>query len=316
MKQLTSLKLKSLELFLHTLIDDTNDKNKLSKAFNKFMMFLIILSVGEMALETDDSIFVPYKTYFQIFDLFSVGVFSFEYIARLLTAHMFDPKYETEQNRWKSIRRYIFSFYGIIDLLSILPFWLSFTNIDLRVMRILRLLRFLRLFKISRYNNSIDLIVSVFKEKRADLGVTCGLIIIVMILAAFMMYYAEHDAQPEAFPNVLGCIWWAIVTLTTIGYGDVYPITFYGRIIGGVMAFLGIGLVAMPTGIISAGFLEKINKKETDEDSTQNAEIAQNKDNIDKNALEIEKLKALIAEKEQELQDHKKFCPYCGHKLE
>ncbi len=305
------VKLGFWERLFHTLVDDRDYNNKFSKAFSKFMMILIILSVGEMALETDDDIFIPYKTYFIWFDMFTVWFFSLDYFARVFTAHLSDPTYAEHHSRWKSIKKYIFSFYGIVDLLSILPYWLTFTNIDLRVMRILRLLRFLRVFKIARYNNSIDLIASVFKEKKSDLGVTCGLIIIVMILASFVMYYAEHDAQPEAFPNVLGCIWWAIVTLTTIGYGDVYPVTAFGKIIGGVIAFLGVGLVAMPTGIISAGFLEKINK-----DSSISDDKKADKSDVEANKEEIRKLKEMLAQKEQELDEHKKYCPYCGHKLD
>ncbi|MCQ2253326.1 MAG: ion transporter [Bacteroidales bacterium] len=304
------IKLSYWEHLFYMLVDDCDENNRFSRAFRKFMLVLIILSVGEMALETDDDIFIPYKVYFIWFDMFSVWFFSLDYFARIFTAHLCDPDYENHHNRWKSVKKYIFSFYGLVDLLSILPYWLTFTKIDLRVMRLLRLLRFLRVFKIARYNNSIDLIASVFKEKKSDLGVTCGLILIVMILASFMMYYAEHDAQPEAFPNVLGCIWWAIVTLTTIGYGDVYPITAFGKIIGGVIAFLGVGLVAMPTGIISAGFLEKINKDKELE------EVEANKSDIVKNREEIEKLKQMLAEREQELQEHKAFCPYCGHKLD
>ncbi|MBO7598819.1 MAG: two pore domain potassium channel family protein, partial [Bacteroidales bacterium] len=154
-------------------------------------------------------------------------------------------------------------------------------------------LRFLRLFKITRYNNSMELIKSVMSEKRSELGVTCFVIIVVMIIASFLMFYAENKAQPEHFPNVLSCIWWSIVTLTTVGYGDVFPITGIGRFIGGVIAFLGIGLVALPTGIISAGFLEKLNQNNKDKNSDKN----------DNNNC-------------QHTSDHQKYCPYCGHKLD
>jgi voltage-gated potassium channel len=114
-----------------------------------------------------------------------------------------------------------------------------------------------------------------------------------MIIASFLMFYAENKAQPEHFPNVLSCIWWSIVTLTTVGYGDVFPITGIGRFIGGVIAFLGIGLVALPTGIISAGFLEKLNQNNKDKNSDKN-------DNSNC----------------QHTSDHQKYCPYCGHKLD
>lgn len=267
---------------LYYLVNENDESNRLSKWFNYFLMSLIILSVIEMALETDHEIFDPYSDYFLGFDFFSVMVFSAEYVIRIMTAHLADKEYITHRSRWKSIRRYIFSFAGIVDLLSILPFYLNFMSLDLRVLRILRLFRFLRVFKFARYNNSIKLIGEVIRDKRSELGVIMGLIIMIMIIASFIMYYAEHGVQKEAFSNVFGCFWWAIVTMTTIGYGDVFPVTYLGKIVGGVMALLGIGLVAMPTGIISAGFLEKVNEK---------------------------------YDKEKE-EDKKHYCPYCGHKLD
>ena len=292
MTQTFRSKINNLEKALFYLVDENDEHNKLSKFFNYFLMILIILSVGEMALETDDSIFIPYRNYFRIFDFFTVMVFSTEYIIRIVTAHL--TKENQGKTRWQSIKEYVISFAGIVDLLSILPFYLDFTNLDLRVLRMLRLLRFFRVFKITRYNDSMKLVADVIKDKRSEIGVIMGLIIIIMIISSFIMFYAEHESQPEQFPNVLGCLWWAIVTMTTIGYGDVYPVTTMGKLIGSIMAILGIGLVAMPTGIISAGFLEKINEKQ-----------------------EKEKKQEKNKEQQQiEVTDKKNFCPYCGHKLE
>lgn len=292
--------IEKLERSLYYIVDEKDESNKLSKSFNYFLMILITLSVGEMALETDDSIFVPYRKYFNIFDIFTVMVFSVEYFIRILTAHL-DPVNDGK-TRWQSIRSYMFSFAGIVDLVSILPFYLTFTKIDLRVLRMIRLLRFFRVFKITRYNNSMKLVADVIRDKSSEIGVIMGLIIIIMIISSFIMFYAEHDAQPEQFPNVLGCLWWAVVTMTTIGYGDVYPITLVGKIVGSTMALLGIGLVAMPTGIISAGFLEKVNErkdKKTSEESKDHHKDG-DKDNDDKT----------------EESDKKHYCPYCGHKLD
>ncbi|MBQ1884457.1 MAG: ion transporter [Bacteroidales bacterium] len=268
--------------------EETRDKG-FPKYFNYFIMTLILVNVVSMILETVQPIYKPYSAYFHAFELFVIAVFTCEYIMRILTADLAFPC----GNRFKSILKYMFSFYGLIDLLAILPFYMPFTKLDLRIVRTLRLLRFLRLFKITRYNNSMELIKSVMSEKRSELGVTCFVIIIVMIIASFLMFYAENKAQPEHFPNVLSCIWWSIVTLTTVGYGDVFPITGIGRFIGGVIAFLGIGLVALPTGIISAGFLEKLNQNNKDKNSDKN-------DNSNC----------------QHTSDHQKYCPYCGHKLD
>ena len=269
--------------------EETRDKG-FPKYFNYFIMTLILVNVVSMILETVKSVYEPYHSYFYAFELFVIAVFTCEYIMRILTADLAFPC----GNRLRSILKYMFSFYGLIDLLAILPFYMPFTKLDLRIVRTLRLLRFLRLFKITRYNNSMELIKSVMSEKRSELGVTCFVILIVMIIASFLMFYAENAAQPDHFPNVLACIWWSIVTLTTVGYGDVFPVTGIGRFIGGVIAFLGIGLVALPTGIISAGFLEKLNEKNKDKEP----------------------------EKEQSTEHHdgekchKQYCPYCGHKLD
>lgn len=270
--------MKSLGQALYYIVDENDEHNRLSKAFNYFLMVLIVLSVGEMALETDRFIFIAYERYFTVFDYFTVIIFLTEYCIRIITAHLIPEN--AGKTRWQSICSYIFSFAGIIDLVSILPF----PGLYLRNFRMLRLLRFFRVFKITRYNDSIKLVAGVIKDKRSEIGVIMGLIIIIMIIASFLMFYAEHEAQPEAFPNVLGCLWWSVVTMTTIGYGDVYPVTVLGKTIGSVMAILGIGLVAMPTGIISAGFLEKVNEKQKKE--------------------------------KPEKEDKKLYCPYCGHKLE
>ncbi|MBO4373146.1 MAG: ion transporter, partial [Bacteroidales bacterium] len=267
--------------------EETRDKG-FPKYFNYFIMTLILVNVVSMILETVKSVYEPYHTYFHAFELFVIAVFTCEYIMRILTADLAFPC----GNRLKSVLKYVFSFYGLIDLLAILPFYMPFTKLDLRIVRTLRLLRFLRLFKITRYNNSMELIKSVMSEKRSELGVTCFVILIVMIIASFLMFYAENAAQPDHFPNVLSCIWWSIVTLTTVGYGDVFPVTGMGRFIGGVIAFLGIGLVALPTGIISAGFLEKLNQNNKDKNTEKQADNCQHST------------------------DHRGYCPYCGHKLD
>ena len=295
--------LQKFERSLYHLVDEKDESNRLSKGFNYFLMALIMLSVGEMALETDDSIYKPYKYYFDIFDCFTVIVFSVEYAIRIFTAHL-DPE-NKGKTRWESIRSYIFSFAGIIDLASILPFYFDFNKLDLRELRMLRLLRFLRVFKIARYNSSMKLVADVIKDKSSEIGVIMGVIIIIMIISSFLMFYAENKAQQEQFPNVLSCLWWAVVTMTTIGYGDVYPVTVAGNVIGSIMALLGIGLVAMPTGIISAGFLEKVNERKE-----------QKRKEAEENAKADREKAAVEHEGHAEISDQKHYCPYCGHKLD
>jgi voltage-gated potassium channel len=168
-------------------------------------------------------------------------------------------------SRIKSAFHFIFSVSGLVDLLAILPFYIPMLiRVDLRFLRILRLTRFLRVLKVNRYNNSLLLIGAVMKEKKHELAVTGFVTLLILFIASFLMFHVEGAVQPEKFSSILQSFWWAIATLTTVGYGDVYPVTGLGKIISGFMAVLGIGLVALPTGIIGAGFMSKIEKESID----------------------------------------------------
>lgn len=166
------------------------------------------------------------------------------------------------RNRLVSALKYAMSPMAIVDLLAILPFYLpTFLPVDLRFLRIFRLTRVLRMFKLNRYSNSLRLIGKIIKAKREELVVTVFVTFLLLLVASALMFYIEHDVQPEAFPNILSAFWWAVATLTTIGYGDVYPHTDLGRLLSGIIAILGIGLVALPAGIISSGFIQEIQSK-------------------------------------------------------
>ena len=307
--------LTKLEIRLNHLVDEDYKEDFLSKYFNHMIMLLILLSVVVMALDTVEFIHRDYKYIIWAFESFTILVFIFEYVVRLLTAHIYyknDPSVKTKtQAMWK----YATSFYGIIDIITIAPFyWPS-----------LRLLRFLRLFKVARYNKSLTVIKDVMLDKRSEIGVSCFVIIIVMVIASFLMYNVEHDAQPEQFPNVFACIWWAVVTLTTVGYGDVYPITVLGKLVGGLIAFLGIGLVALPTGIISAGFLERISKNKSGEPPSADgadtaSQPADGTDTVCQSADGQDACQAhekLSPEQRLHLYDGARhFCPYCGGKID
>ena len=147
----------------------------------------------------------------------------------------------------------------------ILQFYIPFIiKTDLRFLRVLRLIRFFRIFKISRYNSTLKLIWGVLKEKKAEIQMTFFIALLLILVSAFMMYYVEGSVQPDKFTNFFSTLWWTVATLTSVGTGDIYPITLLGRIISGIMAVLGIGLIALPTGIISARFIEKIDKNKTE----------------------------------------------------
>ncbi len=229
----------------------------LSRLFDTSILSLIVLNVVAVILESFSEISQSYQTVFQCFEIFSIIIFTIEYGLRVYTADCKYPVSNTRQAAWK----YIKSPMAIIDLFAILPFYIPFfLPFDLRFMRILRLTRTLRILKLNRYSKSLQLLGKILSNKKADLLITLFVTFIMIIFASSAMYYLETDVQPEQFPNIIAAFWWAIATLTTVGYGDVYPVTILGKILSGIIALLGVGLVALPTGIVSSGFIEELEK--------------------------------------------------------
>ena len=276
----------SLRQKVFNIVDENNKKGTFSRIFNIAIIVLILLNVIAIIIESFQEIKNLYEKYFYFFEVFSIVIFSIEYLLRLWTAKYKYP----DKSEINSLLTYVFSPYALIDLFAILPFYLPLLiPIDLRFIRIFRLLRIARIFKLGRYSKSLKLIIEVFKEKKTDLGVTVFVTFILLIIASTIMYYLEHDKQPNAFPNIIASFWWAIATLTTVGYGDVYPITGWGKFVSSIIALLGIGLVALPTGILSAAFMEKMKDNNTNE-------------HIHINEIENKTTDTII-------------CPNCGHKI-
>ncbi len=226
-----------------------------NKYFLKFIYGLIILNVLSIILESYKELKNDYNHEFYYFELFSIVIFSIEYLLRLWSSD-FDYK---KGNYLTKKLKFITSKFGLIDLLSILPFYLPLIfPFDLRVIRVLRLFRLLRIFKLGRFSKSMKTIASVLKETRDDLVITLFVAIVLLVLSSTLMYYIESDAQPEKFESIGQAMWWSVATLTTVGYGDVYPITGIGKFLSAVIALIGIGFVALPTGIISSAFISKI----------------------------------------------------------
>jgi voltage-gated potassium channel len=223
-----------------------------NKYFIKFIYALIVLNVVALILESYQELDKKYHHLFYLFELFSVIIFTLEYIIRIWVS---DKSKEDKKERLN----FAFSTMGIIDLIAILPFYLPFIfPIDLRIVRILRLFRLLRIFKLGRYSKSLKTIRYIFKQTKAELSITVFVTFVLMVLSSTLMYYIEHDDQPEQFASIGDAFWWSVATLTTVGYGDVYPVTGLGKLLSGIIAIIGIGFVALPTGIISSAFIEKI----------------------------------------------------------
>ncbi len=240
------------------LVEKGSHGQRMNRLFDYFIMSLIFLSMISIVLESIQTVNVRYSKVLRDFNLVTIIIFSIEYLMRLYVSDITHPS----ANRVKSALRFIFSTYGLIDLLAILPFFLPMLiKMDLRFLRVLRLTRILRVLKVNRYNDSLNLIWTVIKEKKSELAVTGFVTILILLLASFIMYNVEGEKQPDKFPDILATFWWAIATLTTVGYGDVYPISGVGKIISGLIAVLGIGIVALPTGLISAGFMNKVENR-------------------------------------------------------
>ena len=237
-------------------IKHPNEPRRIYDAFDVFIMVLIVLNVLAVILETVESIGTPYQTYFYWFEIFSVTVFSIEYLLRVWSCTS-QKKYS--KPFWGRVK-FIFSPMGLIDLVAIVPFYLTFTALDLRFVRTLRLFRLFWLFKLMRYSHSLTLFGNVFRNKKEELLITVAIMFVLIIFTSSLIYFAENEAQPDKFADIPSSMWWAIVTLTTVGYGDVFPITPLGKVFAGLIAVLGIGMFALPTGILGASFVEEINK--------------------------------------------------------
>ncbi len=240
---------------LYELLESIRDRDPAARIVSVLISFLILGNVVAVVAETHFEPNDARMRYFEIFEFVSILIFSLEYLLRLWTA------VEDERYRhffWGRLR-YAVTFLAIVDLLAIAPFFLPFTNVlELRATRVLRLLRLLRIFKLGRYSYSMQLIGRVLRNKGRDLASALFILVVLLILASSLMYFAEHDAQPEAFGSISAAMWWGASALSTVGYGDVIPVTTPGKIIAGALAILGIGLFALPAGILASGYVEEV----------------------------------------------------------
>ncbi len=227
-----------------------------------FLIGLIILNVLAVILETVEGFAAPYKTALYLFDLFSVTVFTVEYVLRLWSC---TANHEFQQPIRGRIR-YALQPLIIVDLVAIMPFYLPLVfPLDLRILRVLRLLRLLRVFKLGRYSQAMNSVGRVLRSRKEEILVTFYVGFILLILAAGLLYVVEHEAQPGKFANIPAAMWWGVTTLTSVGYGDIYPITTLGKVIASFISVIGIGLFALPAGIIASGFAEDIRKRKSKE---------------------------------------------------
>lgn len=224
--------------------------NKVNR-FDLFVYLLIIANILAMVLESHDFIKQDFGAFFHSFEFISIIIFTFEYFYRIYLSYV--------ENQWRGVRSYVFSFFGLIDLISIVPFYIKqFVLIDGRFFRILRLFRLSRIFKLGRDSKPLKLFVKALSAVKNELKFTLFLSALSILFSASAIYFLENEAQPEVFSSITASLWWATVSLATVGYGDVVPVTVWGKVFAGIISLIGIGIVAIPTGIISASFVEEI----------------------------------------------------------
>lgn len=253
---------KSLKFRIFSFLNVSQKKGDLSWYFDVSIITLILLNVIAIVLESIEAVRLSAQVYFEIFEWISVVIFTIEYVLRIWTANLMD---EFKKPFFGNVK-FALTPLAIIDLLAFLPFYLPFFGVDLRLLRVLRVFRIFRLFKISRYVEALSFINRVFKKKKEELVISLIFTMFLLLVASTLMYYIENEAQPENFSSIPETMWWGIATLTTVGYGDIYPMTPLGQFLGGIIAIIGIGLFALPTGILAAGFSDEIAHRKLPED--------------------------------------------------
>ena len=249
---------KHLRARIYEVIESTQPGNGIGVWFDRFLIVLIVTNVIAVILETVDQISEAYSDFFFVFELFSVAIFSIEYLMRLWT--IVDGPNANFRAPVAGRLRYALTPMALIDIAAILPFYLSvFIGIDLRFMRVFRLLR---LLKLTRYSTAMHMLGATLYTQRRALLAALMIVFMTLILTSSVIYLFEKDAQPDAFGSIPEAMWWGLATLTTVGYGDIYPITLVGKIFGSIVMILGIGIFALPVGILATGFAEEIRKRE------------------------------------------------------
>jgi len=224
---------------------------KLGHRIELFIQILIIISIINFTVQTLPNINPTYQKVSNSIEVVSVFFFSLEYFLRLLSS--------------KKPFKFIFSFFGIVDLLAILPFYLTL-GADLKSLRAVRLFRLLRLLKFLRYGDTLKNLKQSFDNVKKELTLFSAATLLLIYFSSVGIYFFENEAQPDAFSSVFNAMWWSVATLTTVGYGDIYPITTGGKIFSTFIVFIGLGLVAVPTGLIASSLTQALNKKSSDKD--------------------------------------------------
>lgn len=289
------------------------------KAVDWFLIGLIVANVGAVVLESIEHLSIAHGPVFHVFDLFSVAVFTLEYLLRLWTAvELADARFHHPV--WGRLR-WMASPMAIIDLLAVLPFFLGmFVELDLRAIRVLRVLR---VFKLGRYSMAMNVMSAVARQEARAIGAVLFVLMVVLIFTSSLMYLFEHRAQPHVFSDIPTAMWWAVVTLTTLGYGDMVPITPLGRMLGALTAVLGVGMIALPAGVLASGFSEQMRiRREEYREAVERALEDGSLNRRERRLLHDTRVRLGLSEEEAALvledavrHPHPRECPHCGAAL-
>ncbi len=308
---------------LASILEDTDNKTRTGRWLDVFLVGLILSNVLAIILESVPQLGQRFGNFFSWFEVFSVAVFSTEYLARVYVCVYTQENEKSAHSRARLRGRYILSPVALFDLIAILPFYLSlFFSLDLRFLRAFRLLR---IFKLSRYSKALRLLIEVFKEEKKSLTAAFSILFVVLILASCGIYLIENEHQPDKFGTIPDAMWWAMATLTTVGYGDVTPVTAMGKLFGGLITIVSMGMVALPAGILASGFIDQMERRRhrynimlrqvlqdghIDEREQELLAILRGKLGINDDEASL-LLELAQKNKNREL----KYCPHCGESL-
>ena len=302
---------------VYDVLERSDRSDKLGRSVDVALILLIAVNVVAVIAETVDWVHARYAEWFAALELFSVVVFSIEYVARLWGC-VEDERYKGEP---MARLKYAATPLALIDLVAILPFYLTlFFTIDLRFLRVLRLLR---IFKLTRYSSAMTMLLDVIREESSSFFAGFFILIVLLVLAASGAYLVEHDVQPEKFGSIPSAMWWAMATLTTVGYGDVTPITGWGKLFGACVTVIGIGMAALPAGILASGLADHLRRRrellgEEFRQALEDGVIDEEEEE------ELESLRKTLGLSRGAAQDiraqmqkdkaspHPRFCPHCG----
>ncbi len=305
----------------HQILDVAAPDDKIGRTVDIALISLITLNVISVIAETMPNLDPAAVPYLNAFEAFSVLIFTIEYMLRVWSST--EGQADGSAHPIRSRLRYMLSPLALIDLIVIAPFYLSFIfSIDLRILRVLRLLR---VFKLTRYSSSMSMLLAVMKDEARAIGAAMFVLMLLVVMTASLTFLAEHAAQPEAFSSIPAAMWWAVITMTTVGYGDMVPITVIGKIMGAIISVIGIGMVALPAGLLASGFSNELHRRKR--------EFSDIVENALQDGVLTEKEKSTLQEVQENLgirpEDAKEIleteirisgdriaaCPHCGRPL-